>query len=185
MMDAAHRTEVELEAGLPAILDSPKERGALELIVRRPRADERETLDEAVLDLYAGLDGDNWAHRRSSRTPDGTPHPETQLTLMSARVIALLARTKERWPLAGDQLYVDLDLSASNMPPGTRLQIGSAIVEITAQPHTGCSKFAARFGHAALRFVNGPARKELRMRGVYAKVMQPGTIRVGDVVTKL
>jgi len=104
---------------------------------------------------------------------------------MSARVVALLAQTKERWPLAGDQLYVDFDLSATNLPPGTRLKIGAAIVEITAQPHTGCSKFSARFGHDALRFVNAPARKELRMRGVYAKVIEAGTIRQGDAVTKL
>jgi hypothetical protein len=185
MTDVSHLTEEELEAGLPVILESPKDRGSLKLIVRRPRADARETLDEAALDLRSGLAGDNWELRRSSRTVDGTPHPETQLTLMSARVIALLARAKARWPLAGDQLYVDFDLSESNAPAGTRLQIGTAVVEITAQPHTGCLKFAARFGHAALRFVNGPARRELRMRGVYAKVTQPGTIIVGDIVTKV
>jgi MOSC domain-containing protein YiiM len=185
MTNALHLTEAELEAGLPRILESPKERGSLELIVRRPRADERETLAEARLDLQTGLAGDNWIDRRSSRTEDGTPHPDTQLTLMSARVVALVARTKDRWPLAGDQLYVDLDLSAANLPPGTRLQIGAAVVEVTAQPHTGCAKFAARFGHDALRFVNGPAWKALRMRGIYAKVIEAGTIRPGDAVTKL
>ncbi|MFA6956721.1 MAG: MOSC domain-containing protein [Thermoanaerobaculia bacterium] len=185
MEPTSHLTETELEAGLPLILKSPKARGTLELIVRRPRADERETLAEAQLDLRSGLAGDNWIHRRSSRTEDGSPHPDTQLTLMSVRVVALLARTKDRWPLAGDQLYVDLDLSASNLPPGTRLKVGSAVVEITAQPHTGCSKFTARFGLDAPRFVNGPARKELRMRGVYAKVIEAGTIRPGDAVIKL
>jgi len=185
MESTSHLTEAELEAGLPLILESPDERGTLELIVRRPRADERETLAEAQLDSHSGLAGDNWIDRQSSRTPEGTPHPDTQLTLMSARVVALLARTKERWPLAGDQLYVDFDLSATNLPPGTRVKIGSAIVEITAQPHTGCSKFAARFGKDALRFVNAPVRKELRMRGIYAKVVEAGTIRPGDAVTKL
>src|SRR5512147_622794 len=115
MTDASHLTEAELEAGLPVILESPKDRGSLELIVRRPRADERETLAEARLDLHSGLAGDNWIERRSSRTEDGSPHPDTQLTLMSSRVVALLARTKDRWPLAGDQLYVDFDLSATNL----------------------------------------------------------------------
>ena len=126
-----------------------------------------------------------WNVRFSKRTPDGSSHPDQQLTLMNSRVITLLTQDKERWPLAGDQLYVDLDLSADNLPVGTRLQIGNAIVEVTSQPHTGCDKFSARFGRNALLFVNGPARKELRLRGINTRVVQPGTVKVGDVVKKI
>jgi MOSC domain-containing protein YiiM len=104
---------------------------------------------------------------------------------MNSRVIALLAGDKERWPLAGDQLYVDLDLSVDNLPPGTRLNFGSAVVEVSDRPHTGCKKFAARFGLDALQFVNSPQGKQLRLRGLHARVVQPGVIRVGDIVEVL
>lgn len=180
-----HLTQAELEAGLEAILQSPKNEGTLELIVRRPAIEVREVLQIGELDLHDGLLGDNWKTRGSSRTEDGGPHPEMQLNLMNARAIALLAREKERWALAGDQLYIDLDLSADNAPAGTRLALGAAIIEITPQPHTGCKKFTARFGVEAVKFVNSPRGRELRLRGANAKVIQPGTIRVGDVVKKL
>lgn len=175
----------ELEAGLEQIRQSPKDSGVVELIVRRPRMDEREVLDEAQLTSEAGLVGDMWNVRFSKRTPDGSPNTDQQLTLMNSRVIALLTQDKERWPLAGDQLFVDLDLSADNLPAGTRLQVGSAIVEVTAQPHTGCDKFSARFGRDALVFVNGPAHRDLRMRGINARIVQPGTVKAGDVVRKI
>lgn len=177
-----HLTVKEIEANLGLIGQSPKDFGRLELIVRRPDVDKREVLNEARLDLRLGLVGDTWSSRKSSRAVDGLPNPDTQLTLMNSRVIALLAQTKDRWPLAGDQLFVDLDLSVTNLPPGTRLKIGPAVVEVTAKPHTGCPKFAERFGHDALLFVNAPARKELRLRGVNAKVIQPGVIKTGDPV---
>ena len=178
-------TREQLQAGLDHISASPKEIGRLELIVRRPRVNERETLAEALLDLRTGLVGDTWQSRSSPRTKDGAPHPETQLTLMNSRVIALLAQTKERWALAGDQFFVDLDLSVINLPPGTRLKIGSAIIEVSAQPHTGCSKFAARFGQEALLFVNAPGGRELRLRGLNARVIQAGPISIGHCVEKL
>jgi len=172
----------ELEANLSQLTQSPRDFGPLELIVRRPAVDVREVLPEGSLDLRAGLVGDTWIARKSSTTPDGSANPKAQLTLMNSRVIALLAQTKERWPLAGDQLYVDLDLSTTNLPPGTRLRVGSAIVEITDQPHTGCKKFEERFGRDAFRFVNARSHRDLRLRGVDAKVIQPGTIRIGDIV---
>jgi len=175
----------ELEAGLGGILQSPKDRGVLELIVRRPRVDEREVLQEGELDLAAGLVGDSWKSRGSSSTPDGSANPEMQLNIMNSRVVALLAQTKERWALAGDQLYVDLDLSAANLPPGTRLSLGSAVIEVTSPPHNGCMKFKVRYGPDALKFVNSPMGKQLHLRGINAKVIQPGVIRVGDVAKKL
>ncbi len=175
----------ELEAGLDAIRQSPKEVGSLELIVRRPKDDEREVLDEGRLDLDLGLVGDNWKTRGSKRTPDGSAHPDMQLNIMNARTIALLAQNKERWQLAGDQLFIDMDLSAENLPTGTRLAIGDAVVEVTAQPHTGCNKFSARFGTDAMRFVNSPIGKELRLRGLNARIVQAGKIRVGDIVKKI
>jgi hypothetical protein len=180
-----HRTTAELEAGLEEIRRSPPDEGLLLLIVRRPRVGEREVMDEAELDTVAGLVGDTWNVRRSSRTPDGSPHPDMQLNLMNARAVALIAGEKSRWPLAGDQLYVDLDLSAANLPAGTRLALGSAIIEVTAQPHAGCAKFMDRFGPDALRFVNSPIGKELHLRGVNAKVVRSGRIRPDALVRKL
>jgi MOSC domain-containing protein YiiM len=141
-------------------------------------------LQEAEISLTEGLVGDNWKTRGSSRTPDCSAHPERQLTVMNARVIALLADEPQHQALAGDQLFVDLDLSAENLPPGTQLEIGTAIIEITVYPHAGCKKFAARFGPDALNFVNSPLGKELQLRGVNAKVVRPGKIRVGDLVRK-
>jgi hypothetical protein len=184
-MAAKHLTMEELEAGFDYILQSPKNEGVLKLIARRPRDDERETLEAGQLNLRSGLEGDNWSTRGSSSTTDGTANPDMQLTLMNSRVIALVAGDKDRWPLAGDQLYVDLDLSAENMPPGTRLAVGAAVVEVSAQPHTGCSKFIARFGLDAQKFVNSPARKQLHLRGINAKVIQLGTTHVGDIVRKI
>lgn len=175
----------ELEAGLDHIRQSPQDGGALELIVRRPQEDARETLDVGELNLVEGLAGDSWNMRECSRTADGSPHPDMQLNIMNSRAIALIAQTRQRWPLAGDQLFIDLDLSDDNLPPGTRLAIGSAIVEITAEPHQGCKKFAARFGADAVRFVNSPIGKELHLRGINAKVVQTGLIRVGDRAKKL
>ncbi|NOS70832.1 MAG: MOSC domain-containing protein, partial [Verrucomicrobia bacterium] len=137
------------------------------------------------LDLLEGLVGDNWKERGSRSTPDGSANPEMQLNIMNARVIELLAQSKERWALAGDQLFVDFDLSESNVPPGTRLAIGSAVIEVTAPPHTGCKKFSARFGPDAMKFVNAPEGKELHLRGINAKVVQPAIIRTGDSVKKL
>lgn len=184
MAEARHLTMAELEAGLDTIRQSPEDEGVLELIVRRPQTDAREVLEEGELDLTQGLVGDNWSTRGSSGGA-GPALPDKQLTLMNARVIALLAQAKERWPLAGDQLFVDLDLSASNVPPGTRLAVGSAVIEVTDLPHTGCKKFAARFGPDAMAFVNSLAWKHLHLRGVNARVVKPGLIRVGAAVKKL
>jgi MOSC domain len=174
----------ELESALPSILAAPKDGGPIELIVRRPASDEREVLDAGVLDPAVGLVGDAWSVQPSSRTPDRSPHPDMQLTLMSSRLLTAIAGERSNWSIAGDQLYVDLDLSEENLPVGTRLGIGEALVEITAQPHTGCHKFVARFGGEALAFVNARERRSLRLRGVYAKVIRGGAIRVGDRVTK-
>ena len=176
-----HPTLGEMEAGLAEIRQSPRDVGVLQLIVRRPEANEREVLEEGRLDVAEGLVGDAWSR---SRSPSG-PHPDMQLNLMNARAIALVAQSKDRWPLAGDQLFVDLDLSADNLPPGTRLALGSAVVEITAEPHTGCGKFASRFGRDAVKFVDSPVGTELRLRGVNAKVVHPGLIRTGDLIRKV
>jgi len=142
-------------------------------------------LDVAELNCQEGLAGDTWRIRASSRTPDRTAHPDMQLNIMNARAIALIAQADDRWALAGDQLFIDLDLSEANLPPGTRLRIGGATIEVTDQPHTGCTKFVARFGRDAMEFVNSPIGKTLHLRGINAKVVVPGTIRAGDVVRKI
>jgi hypothetical protein len=185
MVGVKHLTIEALEAGIEQIRQSPKDEGLLALIVRRPQTDEREVLQEAELDLAEGLVGDNWRSRGSSRTSDGSSHLDMQLTVMNSRVIALVAQDKDRWQLAGDQLFIDMDLSVENLPSGTRLALGSAVIEVTDQPHTGCNKFAARFGLDALKFVNSPVGRQLHLRGINAKVIQPGVIRVGDMAKKV
>ena len=175
----------ELQAGLDDIRRTPKHEGVLKLIVRRPQSEQREVLEHGELRSDVGLVGDNWKARGSRHMPDGSANPEAQITVMNARVIALLAREMDSWELAGDQLFIDLDLSAGNLPPGTRLAIGSAIIEVTKQPHTGCHKFTARFGPAATAFVNSPIGRELQLRGINTKIVQSGVIRVGDVVKKV
>jgi hypothetical protein len=181
----AHLTADALAAGLDHIRQSPVDNGRLELIVCRPAVNERRVLEEGRLDLATGLIGDMWSARSSTATPDGSPDPNGQVTIVNSRAIALAAGLPERWPLAGDQLYVDLDLSEAQLPAGTQLAIGDAVVEITAKPHRGCAKYAARFGQEALRFVNTGPGRVLNLRGRNARVVTAGTIRPGDAVRRL
>ena len=175
----------ELEAALDHLRQAPKDDGVVQLIVRRPKVDEREVIEEAELDPVGGLIGDSWSFRGSSRTPDGSPHPEMQINIMNARVTALVAQELDRWPLAGDQLYIDMDLSKENLPRGSRIMIGSAVLEVSPLPHTGCHKFVSRFGIDAMKFVNSVVGKELCLRGINAKVVQGGVVQVGNKAKKL
>ena len=165
----------DLRAGLPKILASPTDDGVLAMIVRRPAIGERAESEVATLDVADGLVGDNWKFRKR-------PHPEMQLTLMNARAAALIAQDRSRWPLAGDQLYVELDLSVENLPAGSRLRVGEALVEITPAPHRGCRKFAERFGRDAMKFVNSEIGCKLNLRGVNSRVIEGGEIKLEDVV---
>ena len=183
-----YRTPAELEAFLPQLLSAPRDAGTLELVVRRPAPGQREVLDEGELDVALGLVGDGWSQRPSTTSADGGPHPLMQLNVMSARMVAFLAGEPDRRALAGDQLYLDLDLSHDNLPAGTRLTIGDpavrgAVIEVTEAPHTGCAKFVERFGAEAMRFVNGTVGRPMRLRGLNARVVVPGRIRPGDRVT--
>lgn len=174
----------ELEAGLPEVLRAPQREGTVELIACRPEEGERRVLEQAQLDLELGLVGDMWHRRPSKRT--GAVNPKAQITLMNARATDLVAGgDRERWALAGDQLYVDLDLSEANLPAGTRLAVGDAVLELTDEPHTGCDKFRARFGSAAVKFVNGGTYRHLRLRGANARVVEPGVVRRGDSIRAL
>jgi MOSC domain len=184
MTDIKFLTTSELENELELIRQSPRDAGRLVMIVRRPAQGQREVLQQGELDLAEGLVGDGWKLRGSPLNPDGSADLEAQLTLMNARAIQLLAQAQERWLLAGDQLFVDLDLSVENLPPGSRLAIGPAAIEVTARPHTGCNLFQERFGRDAVLFVNSKAGKELRLRGLNARVVQPGVIHTGDTVQK-
>jgi MOSC domain-containing protein YiiM len=183
-LSVRHLTRAELEAGLDTIRSAPRDGGVVEMIVRRPGLGEREVLDRGEVDVIEGFVGDTWRSRRNPHTPDGLPNPDAQVTIMGARAIALIAADKSRWPLAGDQLFVDLDLGLENLPAGTRLEIGSAMFEVSAEPHTGCGKFVQRFGVDAMKFVNSPTGRSLCLRGINAKVVQNGVIRVGDTARK-
>ena len=175
-----------LEASLDQIRQASVDAGTVELIVARPDVDQRVVLTEARLDVTSGLEGDTWRARGSSRTADGSANPEAQLTLMNSGVAAAVAAgDRERWPLAGDQLFVDLDISVANLPPGSRVQIGSAVIEFSEAPHTGCAKFVARYGIEAQKFVNSTIGRELRLRGANCRVVVAGTIRQGDVIRKV
>jgi MOSC domain-containing protein YiiM len=171
-------TADELRSDLDHVRAAPADEGVLELIARRPEVGEREVLAEAELDLERGLVGDSWS-RRGRR-----PNPKAQVTLMSARSAAMIAGERDRWALAGDQLYVDLDLSAANVPPGTRLAIGSAVLEVSDLPHLGCGKFTDRYGVEARELVNSPQGVALNLRGINTRVVQGGTVRRGDAVRK-
>lgn len=180
-----HLTLEQLEEGLPLIEASPKEEGTLRAIVIRPVTDERESLQECELSPQGGVHGDNWADGCWMTQEDGSPHPDVQIAIMNSRAIDLIAGDEARWPLAGDNLFVDFDLSEDNLPPGTRLTIGSVLLEITKIPHNGCDKFVARFGKDAVKFVNSTTGKQLHLRGIYAKVIEAGKVRVGDAVIKV
>ena len=180
-----HLTMQELEAALDHLRQAPKDDGVLQLIVCRPEENQRQEMNEAELDPLKGLIGDNWILRGSRRTPDGSAHPDMQINIMNARVTALVAQEKERWALAGDQLYIDMDLSKENLPAGSRIQVGSAVLEVSPQPHTGCHKFVARFGLDAMKFVNSEIGKELCLRGINAKVVQAGSVKIGQTAKKL
>lgn len=184
-MSEYHLTMAELEAGMAGMDPSPLDNGSLEMIVCRPEDGQREVLETGYLDPAEGLVGDNWRARGSRSTEDGSAHPDMQITLMNSRLIDLVAGSRGRWPLAGDQLFVDLDISPGNLPPGQRFIVGDALLEITAVPHTGCAQFTERFGSAAIRFVNSPEGRAARRRGVYAKVIKPGAIKSGDRIVKI
>ena len=185
METTTHLSIMELEAGLDYIRQSPRNGGTLKMIVRRPEVDAREVIHEGALNTEIGLVGDNWKVRGNPHTPDRSAKVNAQITIMNARAVELLAQSEDRWSLAGDQLYVDMDLSDENIPPGTRLALGTAVLEVTPEPHTGCKKFAERYGTDATKFVNSPEGKRLHLRGINAKVIQAGKIRVGDVVKKV
>src|SRR5262245_18491403 len=174
-----HLTTAELEAGLTEVRQSPADAGVVELVVARPEVGVRDVLEEGTLDLEKGLVGDNWAVRHE------TAEYDRQLNVINARLSRLVAIDPGRRPLAGDQLHVDLDLSIENLPPGTRLALGSAVIEVSETPHTGCSKFVERFGREAMRFVNSPLGRELRLRGMCARVVVTGTVRPGDPIRKV
>jgi MOSC domain-containing protein YiiM len=181
---AVHRSSTELDEGLDHVLASPLDNGSLEMIIVRPDVDGREVRVEAELVVGEGLLGDNYVARGNHRTDDGKAHPEAQVTLMNSRSIDLVAAgDRSRWPLAGDQLFVDFDLSVANAPAGSRLLVGTAILAVSEKPHTGCSKFRERYGVDAARWVN--SRDDIRLRGINAMVVQPGVARQGDAVTKL
>lgn len=183
MHQTLHLTLAEMEAQLNHIRQSPTDEGVLEMIVCRPDENERLMLFEAELDVERGLVGDSWLSRGNYR--GGPADPKCQINIMNSRVAALVSQDRERWQLAGDQLYIDLDLSDANLSPGSQIAIGTAILQVTAEPHTGCKKFASRYGTDATIFVNSAEGKRLHLRGINAKIIQSGIIRTGDTVTKI
>jgi len=176
-----HATTADLIARLDHLRAAPTQVGTVELVVRRPARGEREVLDQGVLDEADGMIGDNWLSRATSRAIEAGRHLDAQINVMSARMVALLAATPEGRAGAGDQLFLDLDISVANLPPGSRLALGEeAVIEVTSKPHSGCKKFTARFGEDAMRFVNSEVGTELRLRGFNARVVRGGVVRPGD-----
>ena len=167
----------ELEAGWAQLSPSPSDDGSVDMIVRRPARDQREELSSAAFTAEAGLAGDDWLRRSGN--------PQAQITLMNSRLIQLLTGDKTRWAEAGDQLFVDLDISKANLPPGARLQIGEVVMEISPLPHEGCTKFARRFGGPARKWIMSDEGVLERRRGVYATVIEDGAIKQGDRIQKL
>ena len=185
MNEVVVRALREMEAHLDDIRQSPAEAGTVDLIVSRPQTSERMIIRSCDLDLEKGLVGDNWVTRGDKHTADGKADHGRQLTIMNTRAIRAITDAEARWPEAGDQLYVDFDLSAENLPPGTRLAVGSAEVEVTPLPHLGCAKFGSRFGRDANMFVNSDLGKSLNLRGINARVVKPGTVATGDTIRKV
>ena len=181
-MTVNHLTTLQLESGLNHILNAPKDNGIVQMIVSRPKIEVRDILKIAKLDKDLGLVGDNWNDRGSSSTPDNSSDIEAQLTIMNSRVISLITPSSEHWQLAGDQLYIDMDLSRNNLVLGSQIKIGSAVIEVSKKPHTGCEKFSNRFGLDALKFVSTPLGRELALRGINTRIVQSGIVRTGDVV---
>lgn len=180
-----HQTDFVDEEIFREVLESPADLGRLEAIAVRTAPDKHALVDAGELSCELGLKGDHWSTTTRYRLADGTPDRRRQLTLINVRLLRHLAADDEQMALAGDQLIVDLDLRPSNVPSGQRMRIGAAIIEITEIPHNGCQKFRARYGNAALRLVNSPRGKALRLRGIYAQVVQPGPVFRGDVIAKL
>ena len=182
--DVEHLSRERLGAGLGRIREAPQDGGRIVLIVRRPAVGQRELPAEVMLHQDSGLDGDNWLVRGSSSTPDGSAHPNRQITVMNARVAELVAGGTERMPLCGDQLFVDMDLSVDNLPAGSMLAVGQVVLRVSEEPHLGCAKFVERFGGEAMRFVNSRLGRRLRLRGMNTRIVVPGTVRVGDLAAK-
>jgi hypothetical protein len=183
-----YRTSAELAAGLEHLRRAPSDVGTVRLVVRRPDLGVREILEEGTFDTVDGLLGDSWYSRATSRAIAEGRHLEAQVNVMSARMVALLTEVTQEQSYAGDQLYVDLDISVDNLPTGSRLAFGEpdaggAVLEISAKPHNGCAKFVARFGEEAMLFVNSEVGKQLRLRGFNARVVVTGSIRPGDTVS--
>lgn len=182
---ARHLSRAELLAGLPEILASPKAEGTVEGIVVRPASEQRQEVGSIGVTLAGGLDGDHWAKGCWKTTEDGEPHPDVQICMMNARCIDLIAQGRDNWAPAGDNLFIDMDLTPDNMAPGQRLSIGSAIIEITETPHKGCAKFVQRYGRDACAFVNVREGDQYKLRGIYGRVVQDGRLSVGDTVRKI
>ena len=181
-----HLTSAELEAGLADVLASPHDHGSLEAIVIRPAPGERLTINSAALTKDGGIEGDRWVRDSYYRLEDGRPDPRNQVSLINARILRQIAGHPEAICLAGDNLVVNFDLSEALLPTGSRLAIGrEVVVEFSDLPHTGCTKFEARYGEDARTFINKPQRKGLHLRGRFARIINPGTIAVGDAVRQL
>jgi hypothetical protein len=182
-----YRHTADLEAGLDHVRAAPADEGTVSLVVRRPGLGLREILDEGRLDPADGMVGDTWLERATSRAIADGRHVDSQVNVMGARMVGLLADTAEEQAYAGDQLYLDLDISVANLPTGSRLAFGEpgaggAVIEVSAKPHSGCAKFVARYGEEAMHFVNSETGKALRLRGFNARVVEPGSVRPGDAV---
>jgi hypothetical protein len=179
-----HRTRAEIEAGIGPVLQSPAEGAAVEALFSRPAPGKRLDLPALEVSVSGGIAGDHWSLGCWKTLPDGSPDPDVQVSLMNRRMLHLIAGARDNWARAGNNIIVDMDLSIDNLPIGQRLRVGTAELEIGPVANTGCDFFIERYGRDACVFVNTGIAKQKRLRGVYARVVKDGQIRIGDIIRK-
>lgn len=178
-------TTAELAAALPYVCAAPKTATTIDSLCFRPARNQREFPAELQLSRAEGIRGERWLTEPWLRLPDGSPDPNIQVSILPLRVLNLVWTDRENTPHPGDTIIADLDTSLTNLPPGSLLQAGTAILRVSDEFNEGCVKWKVRYGQAAKDWITAPGHPQLRLRGVLCAVEQDGFIRAGDALTKL